>query len=434
MPIRFSEVEPNILYRGGALEPWEIKILKDVYDIEQIISLDKESGQKIHDECKDNNINHIIISIEDGVNDNSHIIKELGINKILKNFCSYVHCYHGKDRTGLFVAKFRIENGWSFDDAMKEALSFGFGSGMDKEIVDNYIKIISDDNYKIENNNLCESCGMLKNNNICKTCEYVGETLIKLKANKTIVDESRESPMNYQGIDEAGDNRVVSDALNVPEQKVDTVSIASYFRQNIIKYLMKKELLKQAVDQDRITFKVPAKEKKKAKIALTELESLTTESLRVFIDHLDLMYEPFNEHKGITPEQATNAAIHIDNFGSVVEENLTKIKKRIFIIMETLKGFDSDTTIYSMLNSLDDSINSINSIVSNFIDILTKKDSINFQENTIKAIEIIKKETAQLKQLCDESITQYIKDNIILEDWTTEIEKEISEEEEEQDI
>jgi len=118
----------------------------------------------------------------------------------------------------------------------------------------------------------------------------------------------------------------------------------------------------------------------------------------------------------------------------VVEENLTKIKKRVFVVMETLKEFDSDTTIYSMLNSLDDSINKIDSSVSSFVDILDKKDSVDFQENAIKSIEIIKKEVAQLKQLCDESIVQYLKDNIILEDWTTEIEKEIAEEEEEQDI
>lgn len=434
MPIRFSEVEPGILYRGGAPEPWEVKILKDVYGIEQIISLDKRCGQEIHDECKNNNINHIIINIEDGVNDSSSIIKDLGANKIINDLCSYVHCYHGKDRTGLFVANFRIENAWDFDDAMKEALSFGFGNGVDPKTIKNYVNLISNDNYKIEDNELCESCGMLKENNICKTCEYIGDTLTKLQNDKTIVDTSRESPSDYQGMDEVGDNRVVSDLFNIPEQSVDTISVNSYFRQNIVKYFIKKELLKKAIDQDRITFKVPEREKKRAKIALEELYSLTSETLRMFINHLDLMYEPFSEHKGITPEQATDAAIHIDNFASIVEENLTKIKKRIFVIMQTLKEFDSDTTIYSMLNSLDDSINNIDSSISDFVDILNRKDSVDFQENAIKAIEIIKKEVAQLKQLCDKTIVQYLKDNVILEDWTTEIEKEIAEEEKEQDI
>jgi len=271
MPIRFSEVEPNVLYRGGAPEPWEVKILKDVYGIEQIISLDKRSGQKIHDACKKNGINHIVIGIEDGTDNSSHIIKELGAKKIIGDLCSYVHCYHGKDRTGLFVAKFRIENGWSFEDAMKEAESFGFGAGIKPETVKNYTNLISDNDYKAEDNELCESCGMLKENKLCKTCEYVGDVLGKLKTGETIVDQSRESPSDYQGMDETGDNRIVSDLFNVPEQDVDTVSVTSYFRQNIIKYLMKKELLKQADDQDRITFKVPEREKKRARMALKEL-------------------------------------------------------------------------------------------------------------------------------------------------------------------
>jgi len=424
MPIRFSEVIPNVLYRGGAPEDWEIEILKDVYGIEQIISLDQQSAKKIHNACKENDVQHIIIPIEDGINDKSNIIKEFGSTGIINNLNSYVHCYHGKDRTGLFVAKYRIENGWSFDEAMKEADSFGFGSGMSPEIVKNYIKIISD----TDNKELCESCDMLNESENTKV------DLNKLKkANDSIAEQSREEPSCYHSIDEAGDNRIVSDLFNVPEQSVDTAT-ASYFRQSIIKYLMKKEFMKQAIDQDRITFKVPDREKKKGKLAIDEIDNLVENKIRMFIDHLDLMYEPFNEHKGITPDQAGDAAIHIDNFASVVEENLTKIKRKVYTIMKALEVFDSDTTIYSMLNSINDSINLIDNSVNSFVDILHKKESPDFQTNVIKAIEIIKKEVAQLKQLTLETIKDYLRDNIILENWTTEIEEEIVEEEQEQEI
>jgi len=520
MPARFSEVVPDVLYRGGSPEPWEIKVLKDVYGIQQIISLDKESASRIHDACKENGVQHIVISIEDGVNDKAHLIKELGAKAIVGDLNSYVHCYHGKDRTGLFVAKYRIEDGWSFEDAMKEADSFGFGSGMDPEVVNNYVKVISENEkidfpkqeqkelrdrinsgdpiyttriskeynkYKPEmileapwnqllrvvsvkkvNNikehpfineltasqkkelsgnkmdiiklepcnkdkgkDLCESCGMLKERKICKTCEYVGVALGKLKNAGSIVDESREEPSCYHGIDDSSDNRGVSDMLNVPEERVDTVT-ASYFRQNIIKYLMRKEILRSADDQARITFKVPNSEKEKAKIAMRELEQLSEVTLRSFVDHLDLMHEPFKKYKGITPEQATDVSIHIDNFASVVEENLTKIKKKIFVIIRAIEEFDSDTTIYSMLSALDDSVNTIDTSVTNFVDILSNKESHDFQENAVSAIEIIKKNIAQLKQLTIETISAYLKDNIILENWTTEIEKEIAEEEAEQ--
>ena len=38
----------------------------------------------------------------------------------------YVHCAQGRDRTGMVVACYRIESGWSNKDAIDEMWSFGF--------------------------------------------------------------------------------------------------------------------------------------------------------------------------------------------------------------------------------------------------------------------------------------------------------------------
>jgi protein tyrosine/serine phosphatase len=38
----------------------------------------------------------------------------------------YVHCAQGRDRTGMVIACFRIEGGWSTEDAIAEMDSFGF--------------------------------------------------------------------------------------------------------------------------------------------------------------------------------------------------------------------------------------------------------------------------------------------------------------------
>lgn len=40
-----------------------------------------------------------------------------------------IHCQHGQDRTGLVVAAYRVQVwGWTKEQAMKEALSFGYRS------------------------------------------------------------------------------------------------------------------------------------------------------------------------------------------------------------------------------------------------------------------------------------------------------------------
>lgn len=42
----------------------------------------------------------------------------------------YVHCYHGRDRTGTMIGAYRIaENGWTFDAAFQEMMACGFRPG-----------------------------------------------------------------------------------------------------------------------------------------------------------------------------------------------------------------------------------------------------------------------------------------------------------------
>ena len=44
------------------------------------------------------------------------------------NYPIYIHCFHGADRTGLFVAIYRMAfEGWSKEEALKEMVEGGFG-------------------------------------------------------------------------------------------------------------------------------------------------------------------------------------------------------------------------------------------------------------------------------------------------------------------
>lgn len=43
---------------------------------------------------------------------------------------TYVHCFHGRDRTGTMIGAYRIaENGWTFDAAFQEMMACGFRPG-----------------------------------------------------------------------------------------------------------------------------------------------------------------------------------------------------------------------------------------------------------------------------------------------------------------
>ena len=134
------------VYRGSAPDIEDVRVLKDKYKIKKIISLDNNAAHRINRACKLLHIEHIIIPID--VDDRSSILKILKYDirdLFLKNGPVFIHCIHGKDRTGFLVALFRVMiQGWEPEKALQEALSFGFGIGIPVNLRQSYIKLLNE--------------------------------------------------------------------------------------------------------------------------------------------------------------------------------------------------------------------------------------------------------------------------------------------------
>jgi hypothetical protein len=137
MPDRFSEVTKK-LYRGGRPSPKELGMLKDLWGIKKIVSLDEESGKAIKPTCKNLGLEHIIWGLGDGTDPKVAALKSHIIPTLTLGGPTYVHCYHGKDRTGMTVAMFRVLSGWSVGDALAEAFKFGMGKGLSPVVKKSY--------------------------------------------------------------------------------------------------------------------------------------------------------------------------------------------------------------------------------------------------------------------------------------------------------
>ena len=441
MPARFKEVEPNLLYRGGAPKSWEIKTLKKVFGIEQIISLDKRIAKEIDKDCKDNGISHIVIPLN-ASNDNDVDLNKIrnGVTNIIKDKVSYVHCLHGKDRTGLFIAKYRTENGQSCNEALDEAISFGFGIGMDKDVISEYIKIIcsscktkhkhTDINYyssRVKYAKLCNECGMKKTAKLCHSC-FIIDALIKNAGimQKSIVEESREDDVEKPPNQ---DDEVVEGVANksnkpssLPSSLFSTEKDVKMGRDNRIKFLKKAQ---------QISFKIPDQEKKLAAYCIDLLKKLEEEILfkttvkGEYKDLLDIMYNPFTENSGITPEHSKKIEPQLKIYCGLLETNLTSIKQYSVNILNVLKKFDSDSDVASMNKSFYDQIDGVDKEIAIFTRIATNVENKDFQQNIIKSIDILRKNGAQLKQLISERIIPYLRKDVLGEDWTTEIKQDL---------
>jgi hypothetical protein len=155
MPTRFCKVNEK-LYRGGKPYPifHDLYTLKNTYNITKIISLDDRAGKEIDPFCKVLNIKHIILGLGDGLDPKISFLKKNIIPTLLDDGPTYIHCFHGKDRTGMAVAMFRLFSGWSLIKALTEAYRFGMGSGLSKKTRQTYYNAVKQYSKELDNNNL----------------------------------------------------------------------------------------------------------------------------------------------------------------------------------------------------------------------------------------------------------------------------------------
>jgi protein tyrosine/serine phosphatase len=174
---RLREVTPG-LFRGSAPTPQDLTWLKNSLGIRKIISLDHVSGEKIDRACKLLGLQHVKLYIN---GDRASLIKALHHNLkklLLDGGPTYIHCLHGKDRTGLMVALFKCKYmGMKPEKAIEEAKSLGFGLGVDPKWISLYEKLIRNCKPVSDENN----ASIVENER-----EYMGDN------RDTYLDESRQ--------------------------------------------------------------------------------------------------------------------------------------------------------------------------------------------------------------------------------------------------
>lgn len=134
---------PN-LYRGSAPDSQDVSFINDKLNISKIISLDEYSAEKIDKVCKKLDIDHVKINLHAGkINSLKHLLKYNLNDLVNPKVGTFVHCLHGRDRTGLFIALVRcLLDNWDCRQAIKEAKQIGFGIDLDFPVEKFYMKLI----------------------------------------------------------------------------------------------------------------------------------------------------------------------------------------------------------------------------------------------------------------------------------------------------
>lgn len=124
---RFHKVNEH-LYRGAQPLSGGVQKLAAL-KIKTIINLrnGSEGTDAEEEETRAAKMNYFNVPLPDlGRPKDEQVEKILAIINDSRNWPVFVHCNHGKDRTGTIIAVYRIsQDGWTLEEAMKEAKSYG---------------------------------------------------------------------------------------------------------------------------------------------------------------------------------------------------------------------------------------------------------------------------------------------------------------------
>ena len=134
LPKNFKTVRTGVLYRSGQMRPEHFdSVLRD-HKIRTVICLNPEPASAFEaDACKRSGAHFVSFRMPGtGVGMIEDFDKVLTIIRDPAQQPVLVHCYAGANRTGATVALYRmLDEGWSFDDALREMDVAGFDGSRD---------------------------------------------------------------------------------------------------------------------------------------------------------------------------------------------------------------------------------------------------------------------------------------------------------------
>lgn len=187
--------------------------------------------------------------------------------------------------------------------------------------------------------------------------------------------------------------------------------------------MMSKNRKKYAI---QMSYDVSDEEKNQAEKTLKYLDFLL-KTMKQAEEYLNLLYQPFKDGTNIDPEMIWKSRAALRRYRDTMIDNFDKFKRISFKCFALLQNFSSDTQILKLNKSFVFSVADIEKQVNRFADLFSDLKSKEFSQEVIKAIDNIKKETAQLEEIIDSRVKSYLTSNILSRDWTDQVSQRLQE-------
>ena len=130
-----------------------------------------------------------------------------------------------------------------------------------------------------------------------------------------------------------------------------------------------------------------------------------------------MMYLPFKENQDITPEQIWKFRSTFRDYRDQAKKNWKDVQNVGFKIVELMNNFMSDTQTEKVMKSFSASIEDVAKQFNAFLTLFDELQSSDFKSISIKSIDAIKKEIAQLKEIIEQRVQNLLEKDILAKNW-----------------
>jgi hypothetical protein len=165
-----------------------------------------------------------------------------------------------------------------------------------------------------------------------------------------------------------------------------------------------------------MSFKVSDQEKESAKKAIEYLNNVEN-SLKLSLEHLDIIYYPFKKTENLSAEKINEKRGLLNRYRTKVKKNFNKFKFYCFKALLELNNFANDTKIREIINAFNDNVNLLQNKVEKLLNVLDDYKNPEYVLNIIVAIDSIKKVTLELQSFINDRIKAHLEKNVLVKDW-----------------
>lgn len=165
-----------------------------------------------------------------------------------------------------------------------------------------------------------------------------------------------------------------------------------------------------------MAFEIPESDKKVARICINLFESIIT-----LLDHteelLDMMYDPFKSADTIDTKDLEEAKGAIFRYKGKIKEKYENAKYLVLKSIGQFIYFDSDAKAHEMNESFKDQFEDLESQVKDLLDLMDDIEETDFQHKFLKQVDDLKNQHQSLRELVEDRMVDYLKDNVLQTNW-----------------